>query len=99
MTTALELTNKINTLRAQLGLEPLKYTGVSKLKLQSIIAHLEELLPAAKQTAADLARQAGMSPKAFRAKLRRHKAKLAGLPPEQVIAELTKDHRKLGDFH
>jgi hypothetical protein len=97
MTTALELTNKINTLRAQLGLEPLKYPGV--LKLQSIIAHLEEQIPAAKQTAADLARQAGMSPKAFRAKLRRHKAKLAGLPPEQVIAELTKDHRKLGDFH
>jgi lambda repressor-like predicted transcriptional regulator len=91
MTTALELTNKINTLRAQLGLEPLKYTGVSKLKLQSIIAHLEEQIPA---TAADLARQAGMSPKAFRAKLRRHKAKLAGLPPEQVIAELAKDHRK-----
>jgi len=100
MTTARELTNKINDLRAALGLEPKKYAGTSKQALQAFVDKLErEAVTKIKKahnepTAADLARQAGISPKAFRAKLRRHKAELAGMGPEQIIAALARDHRK-----
>jgi hypothetical protein len=49
-------------------------------------------------TGAELARRAGIDPKVFRAKMRRHRSEITGMTdPDAIIAALTKDHRKKGE--